>query len=414
MKTLFYGWKVTAASFLILFVTVGVGLYVPPVFLVPIQREFGWSRAAIAGGSAIAALVSGLMSPIAGLWIDRYGARRVMISGSLVMAGALYLVSRMAELRELYAFTALAGAGLTCVAWVPNQTLISNWFTRKRGLAMGIALTGIGFGGLAMSPLAAFLIERFGWRNAYVILAAIVGAVVTAVIAAVVRDRPADLGLLPDGLAAPEAGSGSQGTAGIPRPAGQGLELRAAVQTPSFWLLSACHFLWVFSNMSVIQHSVAFLEDQGFARASAASVLGAMVGTSVAGRILFGYLADFLPKRHLMTTALALHAAATACLLRAGASGAVACFTAGFGLALGGAAVLIPLLVGECFGLLAFGKVLGLVMISATAGAAIGPVLTGHIFDTAGSYRAAWLLHAGVFLSAGILVQWVRQPRPPQ
>ncbi|RMF21034.1 MAG: MFS transporter, partial [Deltaproteobacteria bacterium] len=252
MGQIFYGWKITGASFVILFVAVGVGLYVPPVFLVPIEEHFGWSRAAIAGGSAIAALVSGLMSPLAGLWIDRYGSRRVMITGSLVMAGALYLVSRMTALWQLYAFTGLAGAGLTCVAWVPNQTLISNWFTRKRGLAMGIALTGIGFGGLAMSPLAAALIDHLGWRTAYAVLASIVGVVLTAVIIAIVRDRPADLGMLPDGAAndAADAGAGE-----IALETGDtGLGLGEALRTAAFWLLSACHFLWVFSNMSMIQH----------------------------------------------------------------------------------------------------------------------------------------------------------------
>ncbi len=408
MGHIFYGWKITGASFVILFVAVGVGLYVPPVFLVPIEEHFGWSRAAISGGSAVAALTSGLMSPLAGMWIDRYGSRRVMITGSLAMAFALFLVSRMTALWQLYTFTALAGAGLTCVAWVPNQTLIANWFTRKRGLAMGIALMGIGFGGLAMSPLAAALIDGLGWRRAYVVLASIVGIVLTAVIAAVVRDRPADLGLLPDGATGDTAGADSGETA--LETGDTGLQLGDSLRTAAFWLLSACHFLWVFSNMSMIQHLVAYLQGSGFAHAAAAATLGTMVGVSVLGRVIFGYFADRVPKRHLMSVALMMHALATVCMLRVGAPGAVVAFTLLFGLGLGGAAVLVPLLVGECFGLIAFGKVLGLIMISATAGAATGPVLTGRIYDTSGSYHTAWILHATIFTAAALLVQWLRRP----
>ncbi|RMF23959.1 MAG: MFS transporter [Deltaproteobacteria bacterium] len=135
-----------------------------------------------------------------------------------------------------------------------------------------------------------------------------------------------------------------------------------------------------------------------------------MVGISVLGRVVFGYLADRAPKRHLMTAALVMHAVATVCIMRVQTPGAVEAFALMFGLGLGGAAVLVPLLVGECFGLLAFGKVLGLIMISATAGAAAGPVLTGRIYDTSGSYHTAWVLHAAIFLAAALLVQWLRRP----
>jgi MFS family permease len=121
-QPLFYGWWVAGASFTILLVTVGIGLYGPPVFLVPLQEHFGWSRAAIAGGSAVAGLTAGLVAPLVGILIDRYGSRRVMVVGALVMGSAFCLLSAVQSLWQLYALNVIAAVGISCVAWIPNQT----------------------------------------------------------------------------------------------------------------------------------------------------------------------------------------------------------------------------------------------------------------------------------------------------
>lgn len=408
----FYGWRIVAASFTILFVAVGAGLYAPPVFLVPLQDHFGWNRAQIAGANAAAALITAVTSPLAGLWISRYGARRVMATGGAVMAAAFGLLALTQALWQLYAFNVLAAIGLTCVAWVPTQTLISNWFETKRGLAMGAALTGIGFGGMAMAPLVALLIGAFGWRVAFATLASIIALVVVGAVVLIVRDRPADLGLLPDGVAA-DAGAVGQTALRTPDTGvgPSGFELADSVRTRAFWLLSLCHLLWVFANLSIIAHLVAFLGDGGLTPAAAASTLGATVGISVGGRVMFGYLADRVPKRHVMSAALLLHTVATVALLGDISAPAVVLFVITFGLGIGGGAVVVPLLVGECFGLRAFSKILGVVMISAALGAATGPVLAGRIFDVTGSYGDAFRINVVVFFLAAVLIQFLRRPQ---
>jgi MFS family permease len=408
----FYGWWVTAASFVVLFVTVGVGLYAPPVFLVPLQDHFGWSRAAIAGGSATAALVSGIASPFAGVLIDKYGSRRVMVSGALLMACGFGFLGLVQSLWHLYALNALAAIGIACAAWVPNQTLISNWFEKKRGLAMGVALTGIGFGGLAMAPLAGLLIVRFGWRLAFVGLSSLLLVIVVTVVLGIVRDRPADLGLLPDGEP-PTPSDRSPTSTDRAASFGErpGLELSQSVRTSAFWILFLCQFLTVFGSMSVIAHLVAFLRDAGFEGQTAAGSLGLMVGASVGGRVLFGVLSDRLTKRHIMSLALTLHAVATTFLFRIESAAALPAFVLTFGVALGGGAVLMPLLVGECFGLLAFGRILGLFTVSATLGAGLGPVLTGRIYDVSGSYQPAFVLHIVAFATAALAIQLLAKPR---
>jgi MFS family permease len=407
LRPMFYGWWIVAGSFLILFITVGIGLYAPPVFLVPLQEHFGWSRAAIATGSAIAAVVSGMVSPLVGAWIDKFGSRKVMTCGALLMGSAFLLLSVMGTLWHLYVLNALAAVGITCCAWIPTQTLISNWFEKKRGLAMGIALTGIGFGGLVMAPLTALLITRLGWRLAFGALGATILAIAATVVLAVVRSRPADIGLLPDGEAV---------TAARPMAADAGADLAAgiglgqAVRAGAFWALASGHFLWTFASFSILGHLVAHLRDVGFASGTAAGALGLTVGASVAGRVVIGYFADSASKRDMMTATLAFSGLSTALLLSIQSSGVLPLFVITYGVALGGIAVLFPLLVGECFGLLAFGKILGLVMIAATLGGAAGPVLTGRVYDVTGSYRLAFMFHVAVFLAAAIAIHFL--PRP--
>jgi MFS family permease len=408
---IFYGWWVVAGSFLILLITVGTALYTPPVFLVPLQEHFGWSRAAISTAGAIAALTTGVMSPLVGVWTDRYGARMVMAGGALAMGCGFALYSAMTELWHFYAISVLAALGTACVAWLPNQALVSGWFSRKRGLAMGIALAGIGFGGLGMSPLAAALISRLGWRTTYLTLAALVLFLVVTVILAVVRNRPAELGLRPDGDPEPPGPPGEEVVSAGPGAAG--LTVAESVRTRAVWVLMVANLLMIFGTMSVIGHLVALLRDAGFEGQAAATSLGLAIGVSVIGRLGFGPLADRFEKRAIMIFTGILLAAAVACLLRVGSPAAVPAFVILFGLGLGGSAVLLPLLVGECFGLLSFGAILGMIMISATVGAAIGPVLTGRIFDVTGSYQSALILHIVALVTGAFVLMFLRKPTDP-
>jgi MFS family permease len=411
IRRTFYGWWIVGGSFLILFITVGIGLYVPPVFLVPLQDHFGWSRAAIAGGGALAAVAIGILSPLVGVWIDRYGARRVMTAGALLMGSAFAALSLIQSLWHLYVVNLLAAVGTACVAWIPNQALVSSWFSRRRGLAMGIALAGIGFGGMAMAPLAGLLIARLGWRLAYATLSALLLLVVVTIIRAVVRSRPADLGLRPDGEP-PEAGTGEPSREGGAREGSEGPAptFRDFARTRAFWILSIANLFSVFASLSIVAHLVAFLSDLGFRTQVAATALGLAIGASVAGRVLFGLLADRFAKRSVMCAALLLHGLSVLCLLFIRAPGALPTFVILFGMGLGGGAVLVPLLVGELFGLASFGRILGLVTVSATLGAAVGPVLTGRIYDVTGSYELAFVLHTVAFAVAAGAVLFLRRP----
>lgn len=338
-----------------------------------------------------------------------------MSLGGLLMGSGFLLLGTMNSLWQMYAFNLLAAIGVTCVAWIPNQTLISNWFERKRGLAMGITLAGIGFGGLVMAPLASGLIGVLGWRFAYAALSALVFFIIVTLSLTVVRSEPADLGLLPDGdpPAPPDADSGP-----APLEASQpvadefqgSLALGEAARTRSFWIIAVSYFLVTFGQLSIVVHLVALLGDAGFDEDVGAWSLGLAIGASVGGRLLFGLLADRYAKKWVMFTAVLFHAPAVLLLFRIDVVGALPLFVPFFGVGLGGAAVLFPLLVGECFGLRAYGQILGAVMLAAALGVATGPVITGRIFDVSGSYAAAFALHLAAFLVASFVIALLRRP----
>jgi MFS family permease len=355
----------------------------------------------------------GAVAPLVGTLVDRYGARKVMTTGALLMGSAFCLFGAVRSLWQLYALNVIAAIGIASVAWLPNQTLISNWFERKRGRAMGITLAGIGFGGLAIPPLTDFLIAESGWRIAFAGLGSLVLLIVVTVTLALVRSKPEDMGLLPDGEPLR-----SEGPAGGPiqetreEVGSGGLGLAESLRTSAFWVLSLGHVLWSFGSMSIIGHLPAFLTDQGFGRLAAGS-LALAIGCSIVGRVSFGMLADRFGKKGLMSLALILHAVAVLCLFRVHWLGALPAFVILFGLALGGGAVVVPLLIGEYFGLRAFGKILGVITISATLGAASGPVITGRIFDVTGSYDLAFILHIVSFTAAGVAIGFLRKPETP-
>jgi MFS family permease len=411
-RRVFYGWWIVAGSFLTLLVAVGLGIYAPPVFLVPLQEHFGWSRAAIAGGPSLAALVTGLLSPLVGSWVDRYGPRRLMALGAVVMAITFALFGSMQSLWQLYAISVIAALGVSCTAFIPNQTLISSWFEKRAGLAMGIALAGIGVGGLTIAPLGAALIEQLGWRLAYVGLACLVPLVVLPTTLLLVRNDPADLGLRPDGEPADADERTKRGGRDDPSPPKRaGLELSEALSSRNFWILALFNFLRVFGVTSLIGHLAAYLSDVGFERQLAAGALGLVVGVSVFGRLGSGFLADRLPRKWIACGVVSMQAAAMPLLFAVTSFGVLPAFVILFGLAQGGGAVLLPLLVGHAFGLRAFGRILGAMMIAATFGGALGPVLTGWIFDRTGSYELAFALHIGAFLTAAIAIQLLRPPQ---
>jgi MFS family permease len=355
----FHGWKLVGALMAILFFAAGGSIYVFPVFIGSFQEEFGWSMTQISSGAAIFAVVMGLSNPAVGTLFARLGARRTMLTAAALLA-----------------LTSL-GAGSTVL---PAQTLVTNWFNRFRGLAMGLTMLGIGAGGLVLPPFNELLIRLLGWRLTWAVSCGITLVVVIPLIAVFVRTRPSDLGLVPDG-ANPRDETGEES------PPASGLTPRRAVATPTFWLVVGVFVLQLMGVSALNFHFVPLVDQQiGFTPQQAAVFYGLAVGFSIVGRLLFGWLLLFVRLQLREVNLLWLYAVP-------------------FGIGSGGNFVVIPVLVGRCFGELHFSKIMGLVMSGSAVGVIVGIPTAGWVFDETGSYE--WVLIGcvvGLFLSTLLAV----------
>jgi MFS family permease len=408
----FHGWKLVAALSAILFFTAGGGFYVFPVFIGSLQEEFGWSMTQISSGAAVFAIVMGFSNPVVGTLFARFGARRTMMTAaSLTVLTSLGFAS-LQNLWMLYAIMLVSGFAVAATTVLPAQTLVTHWFDSFRSRAMGLTMLGIGAGGFLLPPFNEFLIRLLGWRRAWVVAALTFAFVVIPLIAVFVRTRPSDLGLLPDG-----ANRGAEDAHGS-TPAVSGLPVRRAVATPAFWMLVAVFLLHLIGVSALNFHFVPFaIQEAGFSSQQAAFFYGLAVGFSIAGRLLFGWLGDRWRPALLLAGAQLLTASAPAIIevliVRLGLRQAslLWLYAIPYGIGLGGNAVIMPILVGRCFGALHFSRIMGLLMSGFALGIIVGIPVAGWIFDETGSYEWVLILCSIGLLLAALLVAFVRPER---
>ncbi len=407
----FHGWKLVGALSVILFFAAAGSMYVFPVFIESFQTEFGWSMTQISAGAAIFAIVMGLSNPLVGTLFARWGARTTMLTGAILLALTSLGYASLRSLPMLYAIMVVAGFAVACSTVLPAQTLVTNWFDRFRGRAMGIAMLGIGAGGFLLPPLNEFLIRLLGWRRTWVVSCAILVLVVIPLIAVFVRTRPSDLGLVRDGAASNEAERAESASA-------SGLTVRMALATFSFWLLIGIFLLQLTAVSALNFHFVPFaIQEIGFTPQQAAFFYGLAVGFSIVGRLGFGLLADRWPPALLMAVSLFLAALGPAVLelcflqLRMQAVELLWLYAIPFGIGSGGNFVVLPVLAGRCLGELHFSRIMGLLMTGSALGVIVGIPVSGLIFDETGSYEWVLIACLGLLLLSTLLTALVRTDR---
>ena len=383
-EELFYGWWIATATFIILFIGLCSGFYTVSVFLEPIQQQFGWNRTQISLGFTIAALLVGLLSPLVGLAVARFGVKRVQLFGALVVGIGMTMGSFIQALWQFYAVYIIVAVGLACVSLVPSQTIISHWFERHRGTAMGIIMTGLGLGGMVMVFIASMANDAYGWRWAYRLLGVLVLGIVVPTIMIIIKNRPEDLGLVPDGIAAPAAEASASQIL-------KGLTVKEAFRTLPFHL--TCLIMALFSIIlgGLTMHAIALFRSYGVDQAN--TMWSLTLGASVLGRIVFGYLSDKISKKNLIVVSWIMHILSFgSIMLIADMNWFVWGFVLFYGLALGSFVTLLPLFVGERFGVEHFSKLIGIVGLFQVIGLALGSVLLGRIYDATASYADAVML----------------------
>ncbi|OLB21008.1 MAG: MFS transporter [Acidobacteriales bacterium 13_2_20CM_55_8] len=379
----FYGWWIVLATFLNLFFSVGILYYGFPVFYPSMVDSLGFTRSQLTQGFLIGFVVAALLFGIlAGVLIDRWGARRVIRIGIWFVGLSLILMGSMTRLWQYYLLCVTEVVGYVLTGPIPNQVLISNWFQVRRGRAMGYAYLGLGLGGAVSPLLINALIQSFGWRHAF----QIIGILILVVLFPVAQ-------FLPDGLLATAVvfpaheASATAGAGPIP---GQGMELGRAVRTRNFWLILVACTLTIGAIGAVTQHLILFLRDQGYSQSAASRVSSALLVSSLAGRVIVGYFADRYRAKNMMALFYLALALAIPLLLLANRPAAIWGFALAFGFAMGADYMLIPLVTAECFGLATLGKLLSLIIMGYSLGQWFAPWLAGRIFDVYNSYDLAW------------------------
>jgi MFS family permease len=400
---IFYGWWIVVAAFLNLFFAVGIIFYGFPVFYPALAESLGFTRAQLTQGFLLGFLIAGLpFGLIAGVVIDRVGARSVILAGAALVGISLMLMGWMTKLWHYELLCIMEVLGYVLAGPIANQVLVAKWFEARRGRAMGYVYLGLGLGGVVSPLLSNYLIRNFGWRHALEIVGLLIMVVLIPVGLLVTRSAPADLGLLPDG-AANEARSVV--IADSQKFSNRQGDVQAAIRTKNFWLILAGSTLVVGAIGAVIQHFILFLKDQGYSANQASRFFTALLGASLGGRVLVGYLADRFRKKNIMAFFYASLSAAILLLAFSHNPNVIWIFAMLFGFSMGADYMLIPLVTAECFGTASLGKLLALIIMGYSLGQWGAPWLTGRIFDVRHSYELAWniIAVAGLLGSAAIL-----------
>jgi MFS family permease len=396
----FHGWWIVLVAAIGLFTSYGPILsFTFGVFLKSLSQEFGWSRAQISLAFSLSTLTLSGILPLIGKLVDRFGARKVIVPSVLffglgVMSFSL-LSASLWHFYAIYLLLGLVGGGTTPL---PYASVISHWFDKRRGLALGLAMVGLGLGTFIMPSLAQVLITHVGWRYAYILLGLMVIVIAIPVVGLFLEETPQMLGMEPDGETAAHAG------AARPRSQEYGLSGREAWRTGAFWLMLGGFFLVSTGVHGCLIHLAPLLTDRGISAQNAALATSLLGGSVLLGRVGTGYLLD-----RFLTSSVAVcffcGAALGIFLLLSGAAGCLAFVAAVLvGLALGAEGDLMAYGVSRYFGLHAFGEIYGYALAAFGLGAVVGPLLMGMSFDATGSYRLALTVLGGATLTAAGLM----------
>lgn len=405
-RRVFYGWWLLAAAVVSMALGSGVSFWSFGLYVDPLEAEFGWSRAEVSLGFSLSLLVSGLVAPLIGRWIDTRGPRSAILVGTVLTALSYLLLAFTDSLWQWYLFSSINAVVRQLMFFMPFMALISRWFDRRRGIAVSILGSGFSLGGFLVVPLMSAAIDGLGWRGAFVISAIATAAVFWPVGQFIVRDSPADVGAEVDG--APPRDDD------LPSPPVEGMTLREALRTPLFWVLAFALMLLFFGMFGWLVHQIPFYESVGISRGTAALIVSVTAGLGIGTRLLVGAFADRVRRFEVLAIFLVVFLiAAMTTLSISTAPAAIALFLVFWVGGTAGGPIIEALLLTRAFGVAHFATILGAVVVVETLGQIISPTIAGAIFDRTGSYDLAILVFIGTYAASLVLfVVALRLPRP--
>ncbi len=380
-------------AFLALFAIVGFGFYGLPFFFDFIMEERGWSRTVITSGNAVGKLiVAPLFGFFAGWLIDRYGPRQLMMTGALMLAIALIGISYSSSLEMFYLFYIFNALGYVFGGPLPCQVLISRWFNKNRGKAMGIAYLGIGAGG-ALAPVLAARLERwYDWHVALAMLG-VIGFLMVFVFSYFIKDKKEKPTVVTERKV-------------------EGSSMRSILKSRNFYLLAIGSMCSIGVVGGIGQHIKLYLSDLDYSQTEAAHVMSFVLLSSLVGRVMMGWLADIINRKYVMLLIYLIVMASIPLLLVPEFSGRIYIFAIIFGVGLGGDYMIIPLMAGDLFGLKALGRTMGIILVADGVAEALFPVLLGALYSESVGYTIGFSLLIGVALLGAVFIAFL--PKSPQ
>ena len=421
-KAWYYGWVVAGAAGGMQFANAASAISILTLFVAPMSEEFGWGRTEVAGATTAGAILGAALAPFVGRLVDRFGARIVLtVSGTVVALACVYLSAMQTLLGFYLAFTAARIADQGGVK-IGASVSVGKWFQRYRGRVTGLVFFIETAGVIALAPLTHLVIGQWGWREAWLMLGAVMFVLGVIPCALWVRRQPEDMGLAVDGDGAATASGGGlpavgrarqeRAAAGEDAPAVErSLTLGEAARTPAFWVALAGLFLGSSAMAGPGLHLAPYLTEQGLSATAAVSAISVMATAGAAGAILSGVAADRVSPRWLMAALYLTGAAALLLLARADTLAETYAVVILMGLVGTGVNTLAPLTWAANYGRGSLGAIHGVGRASQVLGFAVGPLAAGMAYDATGGYREAFLALAGVALVAGGLVGMARGGR---
>ncbi len=389
-----------------------------PVWSPVLRNQFGWTTVQLSWAFAVTRMEGGLLGPLEGLLVQRLGTRRAVFIGMIMLGSSMVMFSRIQELWQLYATFFLMSMGSAMCTWLPIMTLVNHWFVRQKARAMSFVLEGAALGAMASPVLLAWAIggsdpdisQRFGWRNTAMFLGFLTIALAFP-LSSMVRNRPGDVGLGPDGdePAAP-ARPAQRTAAGQSRATRAAYSWREAIRTRTFWLISIGHACSAVVNVSIFVHLGLMLDDRGFSLQAISTVVATHTGFNAVFVLVGGYLGDRVPIRFMAFGCTVLMSLVPVVLVLAYNELTLYLFAMLLGTAAGMRAPVMVALRGHYFRPEAYAAISGMSMMPMNIFLFIGPLFAGFMRDATGNYTAAFLIIAGICLTGSLMFLLLGEP----
>lgn len=413
-KRIYYGWWITLAAGAIEFANAGTAISILTIFVIPMSEEFGWSRTEISAAASLGAVLGAGLAPFTGRLVDRAESRLVLVIGGMVVAISclfLAITETLVGFYVAFACSRLADQGLIKIGASPT---VGKWFVRYRGRAVALVFFAGAAGIIVMAPMVQLVISGWSWRAAWVMLALVmffIGVVPSAIL---VRRQPEDLGLNVDGnLLIAESQHNTSDlppSESSPSVVEQQWLLGEVLRTPTFWLVLVSLFAVSIGISGVGLHLVPHLTQQGLGAATAVGAISVMFTAGAAGALTLGFLSERISPRLMLGLAYLLLATSTGILIFANNMPQVYLFAVLNGIAGSGVNTLAPILWARYYGRATLGSIYGITRAAQVTGLALGPLLSGIIYDTTGVYYNAFFFFAVLALGSSLLILAARTP----